>query len=43
MRIRRVYLERLARWEARGRKAGATDRVVVNGLENDTESIPTTR
>ncbi len=35
----RIYLDRLARWEARIRKAGATEWVVVNDLENNMESI----
>lgn len=35
----RIYLDRLARWEARVRKAGATDWVMVNDLENNMESI----
>lgn len=35
----RLYLDRLARWEARVRKAGATDWVMVNDLENNMESI----
>lgn len=39
----RLYLDRLARWEARVRKAGATEWVVVNDLENNLESILTTR
>ena len=39
----RIYLDRLARWEARVRKAGATDWVVVNDLENNMESILNTR
>jgi hypothetical protein len=39
----RIYLERLARWEARVRKAGATEWVVVNDLENNMESILNTR
>lgn len=39
----RLYLDRLARWEARVRKAGATDWVVVNDLENNMESILNTR
>jgi hypothetical protein len=39
----RLYLDRLARWEARVRKAGATDWVVVNDLENNMESILNSR
>ena len=39
----RIYLDRLARWEARVRKAGATEWVVVNDLENNMESILNTR
>ena len=39
----RLYLNRLARWEARVRKAGATEWVVVNDLENNLESILVTR
>ena len=39
----RIYLDRLARWEARVRKAGATDWVMVNDLENNMESILKTR
>lgn len=39
----RLYLDRLARWEARVRKAGATDWVVVNDLDNNMESILNTR
>jgi hypothetical protein len=35
----RRYLDRLARWEASVRKAGATEWVVVNDLENNLESI----
>ena len=35
----RIYLDRLARWEARVRKSGATDWVMVNDLENNMESI----
>jgi hypothetical protein len=35
----RIYLDRLTRWEARVRKAGATEWVVVNDLENNMESI----
>lgn len=35
----RIYLDRLARWEERTRKAGATDWVMVNDLENNMESI----
>jgi hypothetical protein len=35
----RIYLDRLARWEDRARKAGATDWIVVNDLENNMESI----
>lgn len=39
----RIYLDRLARWEARVRKAGSTEWVVVNDLENNMESILNTR
>jgi hypothetical protein len=39
----RLYLDRLARWEARARKAGATEWVVVNDLENNLESILVSR
>jgi hypothetical protein len=39
----RLYLDRLARWEARVRKAGATEWVVVNDLENNMEAILNTR
>lgn len=39
----RLYIDRLARWEARVRKAGATDWVVVNDLDNNMESILNTR
>lgn len=39
----RIYLDRLARWEARVRKAGATEWVMVNDLENNMESILNTR
>ncbi len=39
----RIYLDRLARWEERVRKAGATDWVMVNDLENNMESILSTR
>jgi len=39
----RRYLDRLARWEASVRKAGATEWVVVNDLENNLESILITR
>ena len=39
----RIYLDRLARWEARVRKAGATEWVVVKCLENIMESILNTR
>lgn len=35
----RRYLNRLAQWEASVRKAGATEWVVVNDLENNMESI----
>jgi hypothetical protein len=35
----RLYLDRLARWEARVRKAGATEWVVVNDFENNLDSI----
>ncbi len=39
----RIYLDRLVLWEARVRKAGATEWVVVNDLENNMESILNTR
>jgi len=39
----RLYLDRLARWEAKVRQAGATEWVVVNDLENNMESILNTR
>ena len=39
----RLYLDRLARWEAKVRKAGASEWVVVNDLENNMESILATR
>ena len=39
----RLYLDRLKRWEARVRKAGASEWVVVNDLENNMESILNTR
>ncbi|MHB1236778.1 MAG: vWA domain-containing protein [Gallionella sp.] len=39
----RLYLDRLARWEARVRKAGATNWVVVNDLENNMDSILNSR
>jgi len=39
----RIYLDRLARWEERVRKAGASEWVVVNDLENNMESILKTR
>ena len=39
----RLYLDRLARWEERVRKAGASEWVVVNDLENNIESILKTR
>ena len=39
----RIYLDRLARWEERTRKAGATDWVMVNDLENNMQSILNTR
>lgn len=35
----RLYLDRLARWQARVRKAGATDWVVINDLENNMDDI----
>jgi hypothetical protein len=35
----RQYLERLARWEERARKAGATEWVMINDLENNMEAI----
>lgn len=39
----RIYLDRLARWEERARKAGATDWVMVNDLENNMDAILNTR
>jgi len=39
----RIYLDRLSHWKARVLKAGATDWVVVNDLENNMESILNTR
>ncbi|MDH5669158.1 MAG: hypothetical protein OEY86_14235 [Nitrospira sp.] len=39
----RLYLDRLSQWEERVRKAGATEWVVVNDLENNMESILATR
>ena len=39
----RLYLDRLARWEARVRKAGATEWVVVNYLEHNLEFILASR
>jgi len=39
----RLYLDRLSRWEAKVRKAGASEWVVVNDLENNMESILNTR
>ena len=39
----RLYLDRLARWKARVLKAGATEWVVVNDLDNNMESILNTR
>jgi hypothetical protein len=39
----RIYIDRLARWEARVRKAGATEWLMVNDLENNMESILKTR
>ena len=39
----RIYLDRLARWQERVRKAGATDWVMVNDLENNMESILSAR
>lgn len=39
----RLYLDRLARWEERVRKAGAAEWVVVNDLENNMEAILGTR
>jgi len=39
----RLYLDRLSRWEAKVRKAGASGWVVVNDLENNMESILETR
>jgi len=39
----RLYLDRLVRWEARVRKAGAAEWVVVNDLENNMEAILATR
>ncbi len=35
----RQYLERLAHWEERARKAGATEWVMINDLENNMEAI----
>lgn len=35
----RKYLDRLAQWEARVRKAGATDWVVINDLDNHMDMI----
>ncbi len=35
----RLYLNRIAHWEERARKAGAVDWVMVNDLENNMESI----
>jgi len=39
----RIYLDRLSHWKARVLKAGATDWVVVNDLDNNMESILNTR
>jgi len=39
----RLYLDRLASWEKKVRKAGATEWVLVNDLENNMESILQTR
>jgi len=39
----RLYLDRLATWEKKVRKAGATEWVLVNDLENNMESILNTR
>jgi uncharacterized protein with von Willebrand factor type A (vWA) domain len=39
----RRYLDRLSRWEASVRKAGAVEWVVVNDLENNLETILRTR
>jgi hypothetical protein len=39
----RLYLDRLARWKAKVLKAGATEWVVVNDLDNNMESILNTR
>ena len=39
----RRYLDRLATWEKKVRKAGATEWVLVNDLENNMESILKTR
>ena len=39
----RIYLDRLARWEEKVRKAGATEWIVVNDLDNNIESILKTR
>jgi len=39
----RLYLDRLATWEKKVRKAGATEWVLVNDLENNMESILKTR
>jgi len=35
----RLYLDRLSRWKAKVLKAGATEWVVVNDLDNNMESI----
>lgn len=39
----RIYIDRLERWKARVLKAGATEWVVVNDLDNNMESILNTR
>jgi predicted transcriptional regulator len=39
----RLYLDRLSRWKAKVLKAGATEWVVVNDLDNNMESILSTR
>jgi hypothetical protein len=39
----RLYLDRLSRWKAKVLKAGATEWVVVNDLDNNMESILNTR
>ena len=39
----RLYLDRLSHWKAKVLKAGATEWVVVNDLDNNMESILNTR